>query len=87
LKGRIEVKNYIRKRAVMVGRLVSTTSITTREAAEYFNISSATVYKDLVERLPKINKALADDVRKVLDRNKAESHIRGGEATKRKYEK
>lgn len=44
-----------------------------------------TVHKDVSERLKKINPSLAKEVRVVLDENKAERHIRGGMATKRKY--
>lgn len=50
-----------------------------------FGISKSTVHKDVSERLVNINKALAIEVRKILDENKAERHIRGGMATKMKY--
>ena len=46
----------------------------------------STVHKDLVERLPQLSQSLAEEVRKILDENKAERHIRGGLATKAKYE-
>ena len=45
----------------------------------------ATVHKDVTERLVKLNRPLSEEVRTVLDKNKAERHVRGGEATKRKY--
>ena len=54
---------------------------TVRAAAKQFGISKSTVHKDLTERLPRVNKALYANVRKVLDKNKAERHIRGGMAT------
>ncbi|HHY37372.1 MAG TPA: stage III sporulation protein D [Clostridia bacterium] len=59
---------------------------TVREAAAEFRISKSTVHKDVTERLMKINKIEAEKVRKVLEKNKAERHIRGGEATRRKYQ-
>ena len=58
---------------------------TVRAAAKKFGVSKSTVHKDLTERLPGINRALYDQVRALLDRNKAERHIRGGLATRRKY--
>ena len=58
---------------------------TVRSAAKKFGISKSTVHKDLSERLEKINPALYQQVRQLLDRNKAERHIRGGMATRRKY--
>ena len=59
---------------------------TVRAAAKHFGISKSTVHKDLTERLKTINPSLYREVRKLLDINKAERHIRGGMATKRKYE-
>ena len=56
-----------------------------RGAAKKFGISKSTVHKDVSERLQKINPCLALEVRKILDENKAERHIRGGMATKLKY--
>ena len=54
-------------------------------AAREFGISKSTVHKDLTERLPRVNPALYGQVRQLLDINKAERHIRGGLATRRKY--
>ena len=59
---------------------------TVRAAAACFGISKSTVHKDLTERLPNLNAALYRQVRQLLDLNKAERHIRGGLATRRKYE-
>ena len=56
-----------------------------RDTAKVFGVSKSTVHKDVTERLPKINRDLADRVKRVLDTNKAERHLRGGEATRRKY--
>ena len=50
-----------------------------------FRVSKSTVHKDVTERLPAIDHTLADEVRTVLNVNKAERHIRGGLATKEKY--
>ena len=58
---------------------------TVRSAARKFGVSKSTVHKDVTERLPAINHALAGEARKVLDVNKSERHIRGGMATKEKY--
>ena len=61
------------------------TGPTVRSAANHFNISQSTVHKDLSQRLPQYNSQLYSDVRKILDHNKKERHIRGGLATQRKY--
>ena len=58
---------------------------TVRAAAARFGVSKSTVHKDLTERLPRLQPALYREVRRLLDRNKAERHIRGGLATRRKY--
>ena len=59
---------------------------TVRTAAKQFGISKSTVHKDLSQRLPLFNRSLYLQVKEVLDRNKAERHIRGGKATKEKYQ-
>ncbi len=79
------MQNYIRKRAVIIAQHILQTSNTVRQTAEVFSISKSTVHKDVSERLPRINKKLAEQVKIVLDKNKAERHIRGGEATRKKY--
>ena len=58
---------------------------TVRQTAAYFGISKSTVHKDLSVKLRYINKAKYNQVKEILDLNKSERHIRGGEATKRKY--
>ena len=58
---------------------------TVRAVANHFGISKSTVHMDVAERLKKINPTLYKEVRKVLETNKAERHIRGGLATKEKY--
>ena len=58
---------------------------TVRAAAQKFRISKSTVHKDLSERLPTFNRPLYLQVKQILDENKAERHIRGGIATRKKY--
>lgn len=79
------MRDYIRKRVVDVSLYIVKTKATVRQAATVFGVSKSTVHKDVTERLPRINKELAKQVKKVLEINKSERHIRGGEATKRKY--
>ena len=79
------MQNYIRKRAVKIAQHILYTSDTVRRTAEVFGISKSTVHKDVAERLPRIDEDLAEQVKKVLEKNKAERHIRGGEATRLKY--
>ena len=79
------MQNYIRKRAVKVAQHILNTSDTVRQTAKVFGISKSTVHKDVAERLPRISQTLAEQVQQVLEKNKAERHIRGGEATRKKY--
>ena len=58
---------------------------TIRDAAKHFGVSKSTVHKDLSERLAQCNRSLYVQVKEILDRNKAERHIRGGIATRKKY--
>lgn len=78
-------KVYIDERAVELAHYIINTKDTVRGAAKRFGISKSTVHKDLTERLNKINPSLANEARKILEENKAERHIRGGEATRLKY--
>ena len=59
---------------------------TVRSAALQFGISKSTVHKDLCDLLPRASPALYTQVRKLLEQNKSERHIRGGQATRKKYE-
>ena len=77
----------IEERAVTLAHYIIDSKDTVRGTAKKFGISKSTVHKDVTERLEKINPILAKEVRKILDENKAERHIRGGLATKAKYEK
>ena len=60
---------------------------TIRDAAKHFSVSKSTVHKDLSERLKEIDRSLYVQVKEILEQNKAERHLRGGEATRRKYQK
>lgn len=75
----------IEKRACELAVYMIETGATVRSAAQHFGISKSTVHKDLSFRLPRINAQLYTQVRKILDQNKQERHIRGGMATRRKY--
>ena len=75
----------IEKRACALAVYMIETGATVRAAAQHFGISKSTVHKDLSCRLPQVNDQLYQQVRKVLDLNKQERHIRGGLATRQKY--
>ena len=76
----------IDQRACELAVYMIETGATVRSTANKFGISKSTVHKDIQNRLPKCNKTLYNQVRKVLERNKQERHIRGGMATKRKFQ-
>ena len=76
----------IEERARELGAYVIENNATVRAAAKHFHVSKSTVHKDLTERLEQIDQLLYEGVRVVLERNKAERHLRGGLATRRKYE-
>ena len=75
----------IEERACQLAVYMIETGATVRAAAQHFGISKSTVHKDLQQRLPQYNRFLYQQVRQVLDTNKALRHIRGGMATRRKY--
>ena len=75
----------IEERACDLAVYIIENKATVRAAAKQFNISKSNVHKDLTERLKTVNPALYKQVRELLDINKAERHIRGGMATRRKY--
>lgn len=75
-----------KERSVILGEYIIERRSTVRAAAKVFGISKSTVHKDLTEKLPHINSELYKEVKKVLETNKRERHIRGGMATKHKYE-
>lgn len=79
------MKAYIEERAIEIGMYIIESNATVRQTAKRFGVSKSTVHKDVSERLTYINPPLANEVRKVLDVNKSERHIRGGMATREKY--
>ncbi len=78
-------KTQIEERAIDVAHYIIEHNATVRQTAKQFGISKSTVHKDVSERICEIDPILAKEVRKILDINKAERHIRGGMATKEKY--
>ena len=82
----MRIDSRVEERAISLAQYIIDSKDTVRGAAKKFGVSKSTVHKDVSERLIHINRALAIEVRKILDENKAERHIRGGRATKLKYE-
>lgn len=74
-----------RERCVVLGEYLVEHQTTVRRAAEVFGISKSTVHKDVTQTLGSVNRALYTEVGELLSRNKQERHLRGGEATRRKY--
>lgn len=79
------MRTNIEQRACDLAGFIIEHKATVRSAALQFGISKSTVHKDLTERLPRVNPGLYKQVRQLLDINKAERHIRGGLATRKKY--
>ena len=79
------MKGYIEDRVLELAKYLIGNKTTVRETAKKYGISKSTVHKDLTERLQNINTSIAAQAKEILDLNKAERHIRGGEATKQKY--
>ncbi len=79
------MQEYIVQRVMEITNYIMETGFTVRQTAQVFGVSKSTVHKDITERLPQINAHLYQEIRIILERNKAERHIRGGEATRRKY--
>ena len=73
------------ERACRLAQYIIEDRATVRAAAQKFKISKSTVHKDLSERLPAFNRTLYLQAKQVLEENKAQRHIRGGMATRRKY--
>lgn len=80
------MKEYIEERAIAIANYIIDHNATVRQTAKKFGISKSTVHKDVTDRLQGINPGLAAQARIVLDVNKSERHIRGGLATKEKYQ-
>ena len=73
------------ERAETLGKYIVANAATVRDAARAFGISKSTVHTDVTERLKRTSPGLFAEVRKVLDCNKAERHIRGGNSTREKF--
>ena len=79
------MKGNMEERAERLAQYIIENRTTVRAAAQKFGISKSTVHKDISERLPQFNRVLYQQVKEVLDVNKAQRHIRGGIATRKKY--
>lgn len=77
--------DWIKERVIESAKYIISSRTTIRDTAKIFGASKSTIYKDLTERLPKINPYMAHQVKQIIDTNKAERHIRGGIATHKKY--
>lgn len=77
--------DYIKERTLRIGNYLVETRKTVRVIAKEFGVSKSTVHKDLTERLPEINSDLAKQVKEILEYHKSIRHLRGGEATRKKY--
>lgn len=81
------MKGLPEERAVAAAEYIIENKATVRSAARRFGVSKSTVHKDVSERLSRISPPLFTEVKAVLEQNKRERHLRGGEATKQKYER
>ena len=79
------MKGNMEERAQRLAQYIIENRTTVRAAAQKFGISKSTVHKDISERLPQFNRVLYQQVKEVLEVNKAQRHIRGGIATRKKY--
>lgn len=80
------MKDYIEERVLKLAGYIIDNGATVRSTAKKHNISKSTVHKDITERLPKLNPQLFVAAKDVLNNNKQERHIRGGMATRLKYQ-
>lgn len=81
------MKGLPEERAIAFANYIIENNATVRQTAKKFNLSKSTVHKDVSDRLRTINEGLYEKVKQVLEQNKSERHIRGGLATKTKYER
>ena len=79
------MRSHIEERAIVVAKYILEKKTTVRQTAKTFGVSKSTIHKDVTERLYYIDRGLYRRVKKVLEKNKSERHIRGGLATRRKY--
>ena len=76
-----------KERCIILGEYLVTNKATVRAVAQKFGVSKSTVHKDITQILKRYDKTLYKEVKEVLEQNKSERHLRGGEATRIKYEK
>ena len=81
------MKGLPEERAVTLAQYIIENNATVRQTAKEYSISKSTVHKDVAERLKQYSEVLYKQVKQVLEQNKSERHIRGGLATKTKYER
>lgn len=81
------MRGAVEERAIHLGEYIIENKATVRAAAKTFHVSKSTVHKDVAERLKQLRPQLYSQVKEVLDVNKAQRHIRGGMATRRKYQR
>ena len=81
----MRVNQAISSRVIQEAEIIAGTGATVRQTARLLGISKSTVHKDMETRLPRLSQAMAREVAAVFGRNKAERHLRGGEATRRRY--
>ncbi|MBQ6206644.1 MAG: sporulation transcriptional regulator SpoIIID [Oscillospiraceae bacterium] len=79
------MKGNMEERAESLALYIIENRTTVRAAAKQFRVSKSTVHKDISQRLPQFNRSLYLQAREILEINKAQRHIRGGIATRRKY--
>lgn len=84
-RGIYRIMGKFDERAVILGKYIASSADTVRGAAKKYGMAKSTVHKVLTTRLPHVDAALWEKVKRVLETNLAERHLRGGEATKRKY--
>ena len=80
------MKGFVEERAVELGEYIIESGATVRSAAKKFGVSKSTVHKDVSERLKSVYPQLYREVKTILEINKAQRHIRGGMATRKKYQ-
>lgn len=78
-------KDYYKNRCKAAANYIIENNATIRKTADWLGVSKSTVHKDMIEKLPLIDSYLSQEVRKILDINRSERHIRGGMATREKY--
>jgi putative DeoR family transcriptional regulator (stage III sporulation protein D) len=76
-----------KERCIVLASYIIENKTTVRATAAHYGISKSTVHKDVTQALKRVNRSMYYEVKKVLDKNKSERHLRGGEATKKKYRK